>query len=82
MNLFDSIIGILIDDTLFSLIELSNGAIRPPWNTIAVFIVLTTIVIETMSNFMAANHADATVVEVFRSVFVEIGCLENTSRKS
>ena len=52
-------ITVLIDNTCFTLDEFLDGRIRPPRNAIAIFIVLTTVIVESMRHLMPNHHTDA-----------------------
>ena len=52
------VITVLIDDTCLALVEGGDRLVRPPWNLIAIFVVLSTHIIEPMGDLMANDHAD------------------------
>ena len=59
MDLLDGVIAVLINDALFAFVELIDGRVAPPRSSVSVFVVLTAIIIESVSDLMADNHADA-----------------------
>jgi len=54
----------------------------PPINQIALFVVLTTLVIKTVGHFVANHHADSPVIDSIIAVSVEERRLQDTGREA
>ena len=59
IDLGGRVVAVLIDNAGFSIDELLDRFITPPWNTISIFVELPACVIESMSDFVTDDHADA-----------------------
>lgn len=72
------VVTVLLDNTLGLFQKFLLGALRPPINQIAVFVKLTTLVVETVGDFVANHEANCSVVQISGSVAGEECALENT----
>ena len=59
VDLFEEIVAVLIDDTFLSFVETIDRLGRPPENAIAFFVVLPTVVVEAVRDFVSDHRADA-----------------------
>ena len=73
---------ILVNQTFGSLVELSLGGIVPPVVQISILIVLGSLVIKTMGNFMTSHGANCGEIDQIRNSgsLVEKHWVQNTSR--
>jgi hypothetical protein len=61
---WDTKVSILIHKALSLFGESINGFRRPPWQTITISIILTSLIIKTMSDFMSDDNTDSSIVQV------------------
>ena len=83
---FDSERGIFIDETDFSLFKAFDGGIRPPVCQRTVFIVVSSVLVECMTDFVACNGPKSAKIEIVKVIWIlapgkESGWLKNTSRE-
>jgi hypothetical protein len=71
---WDTKVSILIHKA-FSLFGKSiNGFRRPPWQTITISVILTSLIIKTMSDFMSDDNTDSSIVQVPKIVQLFMYC--------
>lgn len=75
------VVAILFDDAFGSLQIAFLGVSRPPIDQITVEIKLTSLIVESMRNFMSDDKSNGTIVQVFWSFGWEEVALQYTSRE-
>ena len=60
----DRVVAILVDKALCLFSEGLDGLLGPPWNRVAISVILSTLIVKSMRYFVANDHSNGSIIQV------------------